>query len=156
MTRARRFGRPAIGSIVWADPKTKTQPVGVRVTQADGKRKVVRFDPGTTADDARALAPVVADRARHPVDEATRETVSEYAKRWCEWRAGRAIGCVDGNRVTLARHVLPTIGALDVRAVTRDDLKRLVALLDAKVLRGFTVDADGKLKPFGWKTAISA
>jgi integrase len=52
--------------------------------------------------------------------------------------------------------VLPPIGALEVCAVTRDDLKRLVALLDAKVRRGFTVDAKGTRKPFGWKTAISA
>jgi len=28
-------GRPATGSIVWADPETKTKPIGVRVTKAN-------------------------------------------------------------------------------------------------------------------------
>jgi hypothetical protein len=49
--RATAGGRPATGSIVWADD-AKTVPVGVRVTNATGKRTVVRFDPGTTRDDA--------------------------------------------------------------------------------------------------------
>jgi hypothetical protein len=76
-------GRPATGSIVWADPETKTQPIGVRVTKANGKRALVRFDPGTTPDDARALAPILADRARFAVGEHESETVSQYAERWC-------------------------------------------------------------------------
>ena len=42
---ATRAGRPPTGSIVWADPETKTKPIGVRVTKANGARKVVRFDP---------------------------------------------------------------------------------------------------------------
>ena len=46
-------GPPPTGSIVWADLETKTKPIGVRVTEANGRRKIVRVDPGTTADDAR-------------------------------------------------------------------------------------------------------
>jgi integrase len=150
--RAGIGGRPVTGSIVWEDPKTKTKPIGVRVMKADGKRKLLRFDPGTTADDAIVLAPVLAERAKHAI-EGRAETVSEYAKRWCEWRESRGLGCVAGDRSKLASHVFPSIGSLDVRAVTRDDLKRLVALLDAKVKRGHTVDARGQRRPFGWKTA---
>lgn len=40
-------GRPATGSIVWAD-EAKTIPFGVRVTKSNGKRQVVKFDVGTT------------------------------------------------------------------------------------------------------------
>ena len=43
-------GRPATGSIVWEDPETKTRPRGVRVTRADGSRRVIRFDIGTTPE----------------------------------------------------------------------------------------------------------
>jgi len=146
-------GRPATGSIVWADPETKTHPIGVRVTKADGKRKLVRFDAGTTPDDARALAPVLAERARVAVAEHEGETMTRYAERWCDWRAARGLECVAGDRTRLARHVLPSLGSLELARVTRDDLKRLVAVLDEKVKRGFTVDPDGKRKPFGWKSA---
>jgi integrase len=146
-------GRPATGSIVWADPDTKTQPIGVRVTKANGKRNLVRFDPGTTADDAIALAPILAERARFALGEHAGETVTEYAHRWCEWRETRGLECVAGDRTRLARHVLPLLGCFELARVTRDDLKRLVELLDEKVKRGFTVDGNGTRKPFGWKSA---
>jgi len=77
-------GRPAIGSILWSDPETKRQPIGVRITKADGKRKIVRFDHGTTREEAIELAPVLADRARLAVDEATGDTVA---------RVRRAMAC---------------------------------------------------------------
>jgi integrase len=37
--------------------------------------------------------------------------------------------------------------------VRPDDLKRLVAVLDEQVKRGFTVDPKGARKPFAWKSA---
>lgn len=146
-------GRPVTGSIEWAD-RAKTIPVGVRVTKANGKRKFIRFDPGTTRDDAIALAPILAERSRMAVDASTRLTVAEYATRWCSWRQSRGLGCVAADRARLALHVLPQIGHLEIASVSRDDLKRLVSLLDARVLRGFTMDAKGKRRPFGWKTAV--
>ena len=124
-------GRPPTGSIKWADPETKTTPIGVRVTRPNGKRKLVRFDPGTTAADAIALAPGIADGARFAVDESEGETVTEYAKRWCEWREARGVGCVADDRTRLALHALPTIGLLPIaedRAKLRTELKKLVAL----------------------------
>lgn len=149
-----RGGRPATGSIEWADDE-KTIPVGVRVTKANGKRKFVRFDAGTTREDAIALAPILAERARNAVDAGARETIAQYAKRWCVWRASRGLGCVDADRALLARHVFPQIGHLEIAAASRDDLKGLVTLLDAWVKRGFTLDATGKHKPFGWKSAVT-
>jgi integrase len=148
-------GRPATGSIVWEDPETKTKPIGVRVTKADGRRALVRFDPGTTPDDARLLAPVLAERARLAVPQGS-ETVSEYATKWLAWREGRGLGCVKDDRILLSRHVLPSMGHLAIGSVTRDDLKRVVTLLDAKARRGFGEDADGKRRSFGWKTAVNA
>ena len=145
-------GRPATGSIVWADPETKSRPVGVRVTKKNGKRKLVPFEPGTTADDAIALAPMLAERGRHAVDEVAGETVAKYVERWCEWREARGLRCVDDDHARLA-HALPTIGHLPIASVSRDDLKALVMLLDGKVRRGFTVNDDGKRRPFAWKTA---
>jgi integrase len=141
---------------VWADPETRTRPIGVRVTKANGKRALVRFDPGTTADDAIALAPILAERARHAVGEHEAETVTEYAKRWCEWRETRALGCVAGDRTTFALHVLPHIGDLEIAAVTRDDLKRLVAALDLKARAGSYRTAEGKRQRFGFKSAVCA
>ena len=145
-------GRPATGSIVRADPETKTKPIGVRVTKANGKRRVVPFHLGTTRDDAIALAPIMAECASNAVDEADGMTVARYVERWCEWREARGLRCVEDDRTRLA-HVLPTIGHLPVTTICRDDLKALVMLLDAKVRRGFTLTEDGKRRPFAWKTA---
>jgi integrase len=80
------------------------------------------------------------------------ETVAKYAARWCTWREGKGLGCVDGDRTLLARHILPAIGKRDVRTIARDDLKRLVTELDTKAAAGKSVDG----KPFAWKTAVNA
>ncbi len=151
-------GRPATGSIVWADPATKTQPIGVRVTTAKGRRKLVRFDPGTSPDDARALAPILAKRARNAVEDFAGETVAEYGKRWLAWRALRRLSCARGDRARLALHVFQMIGAVEMQAPAaemRTHLKRLVASLDAKARDGFSIDANGKRRPFSPKTATN-
>jgi integrase len=155
LTHAPHGGRPRTGSIDWADAE-KTIPLGVRVKEANGKRRFIRFDKGTTREEALALAPILAERAGHAVEENTRETVAEYAKRWCTWRESRGLGCVAGDRTTLALHVLPHIAALEIRAVTRNDLKRLVSALDTKARVGFYRTAEGKRQRFGFKSAICA
>ena len=142
-------GRPATGSIVWADPKTKTKPIGVRVTKANGKRKLVPFEPGTTADDARALAPALAERGRFAVGEHEGETVTEYAQRWLADRAAHGIASAQTHdRGRLRKHVLPVIGPLDVRTFGREDVERVVADLDRKIR--LDEDDDARL---WWKTA---
>ena len=148
-------GRPATGSIVWEDPETKTKPLGVRVTKANGKRVLVRFEPGTTADDAIGLAPIVAEGARFAVGEHEGETVSQYVGRWCEWREERGLGCADADRARLECHVFPLIGTFAIAEVTRDDLKRVVAALDAKARAGFYRTADARRRPFAWKSAVN-
>jgi hypothetical protein len=91
-------------------------------------------------------------RAQGAIVDRSRETVTHYAKRWCKWRDKKGLGCVAGDRALLDRHILPVLGDFDVRHVARDDLKRLVGKLDAKVKRGKSDDG----KPFSAKTAINA
>jgi integrase len=152
---ARKGGRPATGSIVWADPHLKTEPIGVRVTRADGKRSVIRFDLGTSAEDAVALAPIIADRARHAVDADAGETVAEYAKRWTEWRDRRGITSANDVLARLVCHVMPLIGTIPIADVQRDDLRRVVSNLDDKVRVGFYRTSDDLRRPFAWKTALN-
>jgi len=126
-------------------------------TRADGTR--TEWEPLPPEIDvadvacAKAKAASMAPRVRQasagggPV-----ETVAHYAKRWHEWRTGRGLRCVTEDRTRIA-HALPTIGHLPIGDVTRDDLKRLVVELDAKVQRGFTEKPDETRRPFGWKTA---
>jgi integrase len=148
-----RRGRPATGSVLWAD-EAKTIPLGVRVTCADGRRHRIRFASETTREDALALGHAIAQRER--LADNRRETVRAYAERWCAWRAARGLGSASADRKMLERHILPQLGALEVCAVTRDDLKRLVLSLDAKTRQGFAVGPGGISKPFGWKTALNA
>jgi integrase len=140
-------GRPATGSIEWAD-LAKTIPLGVRVTKPSGKRQFVRFDPGTTREDALALAPVLAERARQAVEAGAGETVSEYSRRWLEERRRRGVNTVGHDKGRLGKHVLPLIGHLDARAFGRDDVERVVEDLDRKIL----LDEDHE-EHLGWKTA---
>jgi integrase len=140
-------GRPPTGSIEWADD-AKTIPVGVRISKATGKRRFIRLDPGTTREEALALAPVLAARARHAVDAGGGETVSEYAGRWLLERERRGIGTVGHDRGRLRKHVLPILGPLDVRRFGREDVERVVEDLDRKIV--LDVDHDEHL---AWKTA---
>jgi len=138
-------GRPRTGSIVWVDPKTKTQPLGVRITKANGKRKLVRFDPGTTPEDARALLPIVVERGHFAVDDDEAETVGEYAQRWCDYREHvLKLESASRDRAILKKY----LGAMATRAmsdVTRDEIETLRDLLDGKVRAG----------DIAWKTGVN-
>jgi hypothetical protein len=138
-------GRPATGSIVWADPETKQQPIGVRVTKAGGGRKLVRFDPGTTREDALALAPIMSARARSAVEEEAGLSLSEYAGKWLAERERRSLASAPEDRRRFKNHILPDLGALLVGDVTRVDLVGFVERLDKKVRDG----------AYGWKRCTS-
>ncbi len=116
-------------------------------TRADGTRtEYLPLDPSIRLDDeagAKAYAARLAPKARQaigPSSGAVTETVETYANRWCGWREGRGLGCVADDRAALEKHVLSIIGALDVRTIARDDLKRLVTALDEKARLGFSLD----------------
>jgi len=131
-----------------------------QITLADGTRPFVELDPTIAKDDieaARVCAKIVSERARDlgSVGRQVKETVAEYAKRWCAWREGRGLGCVYDDRALLSCHVLPTMGAINVYAIEHDDLRRLVNALDSAARRGWTGHGNEKRK-FGWKTAMNA
>ncbi len=138
-------GRPATGSIVWGDPETKTKPIGVRVTKANGKRKVVRFEPGTSRDDAIALAPVVAERARYAVEDGEGVTVSEWFVPWAVARDAKGLASVRNDRARFHKWIEPVIGAKQIATLTRRDIETVVQALDRSVRAG----------ELRWKTATN-
>ena len=154
--RGARGGRPATGSIVWADPETKTKPIGVRVTKANGKRRSsasTRARRPTTRD---ALAPILAERARFAVGERERRDgrgVREAVVRVARGRGARMRR--RGSRAP-ARHVAPDHRArCEIADVTRDDLKRLVDALDVKAAPGFTRTPTAGASPSDGRRAVN-
>ena len=155
------MGRKSTGTVRILRNEDGERQWHAKFTLADGKRGPWRpIDPNIPLDDepaAKACAARMAPQVRRAsAGGGASETVADYAKRWCEWRGGRGLGCVQDDRAALEKHVLDVVGALDVRAIARDDLKRLVTVLDDKARRGFSVDAEEKRRPFGWKTALNA
>jgi integrase len=147
-------GRPPSGQVKWLR-STKSQRFcwHARFTINGKRTKFAQidspFDPKIAEGD-RAGA-LQAARAAYDflvnggaVDSRIAETVTEYAKRWVDDRVGRVYS-VDDDRARMRLHVLPTLGPLDARAFTRDDVERLRDELDAKILRG----------DLAWKTATS-
>jgi integrase len=119
-----------------------------RLTLKDGSRPLVPLDPSIPREDvarAKAGARLVSSEARTlgVIPDGTRETVAEYADRWHDWREGRGLQCVKDDRARMKNHVFPVIGPLDVRAVTRNDLEKLVERLDKRIVAG----------DLGWKVA---
>lgn len=150
MTPKKR-GRPATGSLRWARNANGAYQWFVQITLADGSRPVVDLDPRIPEGDreaakAAALLVSAATRAGESVSTRNLETVSEYAKRWLAARDARGLASVADDRGRLKAHVLPELGARDMRKVSRDDLERLVERLDAKVRAGAV----------SWKTTIHA
>ena len=85
---------------------------------------------------AKAYAARKAARARQTRDpDASVETVEAYAKRWLDDREGR-VNSIRDDRSRLRDHVLPTIGPLDARTFTRDDVESLRDALDEKIASG--------------------
>lgn len=145
-------GRPATGSVDWRrNPRTGSMQWMVRLTLGDRSRPWVELDPAIPEHDregAIACAKVVSGgtRASTAVSVRTVETVTEYAKRWLAAREDRGLTSVADDKGRLDTHVLPKLGARDVRSVMRDDLESLVEELDGKVRAG----------TISWKTATHA
>jgi integrase len=118
-------------------------------TRADGTRSPwLPLSPKIRPDDrlaakaeAARLAPQV--RAKSATPDGV-ETVEKYAGRWLEDREGR-VASVSDDRSRMRDHVLPTLGALDVRTFTRDHVESLRDALDVKITKG----------ELAWKTVAS-
>ncbi len=74
---------------------------------------------------------------------AVSETFDAYASRWFDDRERRGLSSVDTDRGRITKHVSPTLGALQIRAVSRDNLRALVEKLDDSV----------RAKAINWSTA---
>jgi len=159
----RTMSRASTGTVrVLTNAETGHRQWHAKFTLPGGKRGrwvpiPAKGDPPLALDDeagakayAASLAPQV--RAASAAGSSPLETVEAYSVRWCVWRERKGLGCVDGDRQLLARHILPAIGKRDVRTIARDDLKRLITALDKKAARGKSADG----KPFAWKTAVNA
>jgi integrase len=72
------------------------------------------------------------------------EPVEQYAKRWLDEREGR-VHSIRDDRSRMRLHVLPTLGPLDARTFTRDDIEYVRDALDEKITNG----------TLAWKTAAS-
>ena len=158
MKKKSKGGRPATGSIKWRrNAKTGEMQWHAQITFKDGSRPFAPLDPTipeTDVEGARRCARETSWYARKhgAVVDRSRETVAHFAGRWCKWRERKGLGCVAADRALLECHVLPVLGGFDVREVAREDLKRLVAKLDAKAERGTSDEG----RPFSWKTAVNA
>ncbi len=92
----------------------------------------VRLDPGTSAEVAFVLAPVLAARAKNDTDVGT-ATLADYSDKWLAERFAKGLSSAPEDKRRLAKHILPDLGPLDVRTVTREDLIGFVDRLDWKV-----------------------
>lgn len=148
-----KAGRPAKGQLDWRwNAKLKKDHWHVRITLRSRKRsRWIPLDPDIPESDraaAEAGALLVSDRARGGdgvVGDAIRESFAEYSKRWADEREARGLRSVRSDRYRLAHHVTPTLGPLDPRAFTRDDVERLRDGLDRSIVGG----------RMAWKTAAN-
>jgi integrase len=118
-----------------------TSPDGTRTPWLPLARTIAPEDKaGAKADAARLAA-----RGRHAgLKEDGGETFEKYAGRWLDDREGR-VASVGDDRARIRDHVLPMLGALDVRTFTRDDIENLRDALDGKITKG----------ELAWKTVAS-
>ena len=120
-------GRPAVGSMVWADAETKTRPLGVRVTKANGKRRSSarpRHDAG--GSDRAHAHPRRPRAARHQRGDRGHGCRVRRAMA-CDRKAQGIASALSHDRGRLRKHVLPILGPLDVRTFGREDVERVVA-----------------------------
>jgi len=136
--------RQAKGTVEWRNGAWHA-----RVTMPDGKRPWVRM-PGIAQDDkatAIRMASVMSSAARTTgaVPAVREETVTEWFRRWRDVRIGEGISDAKKQHSQFTLYVAPTIGALPIKSVTKEDMKAVVARLDATVKDPST--------RFSWKTA---
>ena len=135
------MGRKSTGTV---RPTQDGKAWEAKYTLLGGKRGPWGELPGSAGLDrpaAEALAASYAPsvRASSAGDE---ETVAKYVDRWLADRKTRVVSIKDDTS-RMRDHVLPELGTLGARSITRDDIERVRDKLDDKVKAG----------DLSWKTA---
>lgn len=135
----------ATGTVQWVKEATGGY-WRARLRLNDGSRPWIRLGPEYTEgmrDAAKAHALALNDRARqihavrlpkHPVDVLRGETTRAWFGRWWLTRESHSSLYDDKNRYK--NHIDPYLGKVAMAAVTREDLERVVAALDLKIVEG--------------------
>jgi len=135
------MGRKGTGTVRVLPNKDGIAQWHARFTRGDGSRtNWIELDPNIPLDDdvkAKQCAAKAAPRVRCATmpEGSDTETFGAYAARWLDDREGR-VNSIRDDRSRMRDHVLPELGALEVRTFTRDDVERLRDELDAKIESG--------------------
>ncbi len=141
------MARPSTGSVFKEGGRWKA-----RLTLPDGTRRVVPlprwYDERKARAKAQEMALAVQANGADLIEKAAPargETVEQYSARWLAAREARGLTSVGDDQSRLRTHVFEALGKLEVRAVVRRDIERLVEALDAKIMRC----------EISWKTATN-
>ena len=104
-------------------------PVGLPAAPAPVAPTPVIVVPTTPASGSRASPP---RSGRRPDGE----TVGSWFNRWWEDRVLRGTSSASTDRYRYHGHIEPVIGTLAIKAVTKADIERVVARLDAETRKG--------------------
>ncbi|MDI1484491.1 site-specific integrase [Polyangium sp. y55x31] len=116
----------------------------------DGRYVRIHLPPGISEARARETAKFYTDnpdKARERIEQQARErskgapipkgeTFAAYFERWIRDREERGYTSIKSDRSAFTLHVVPTIGEKPIATITREDLERLVQVLDKKIVQG--------------------
>jgi integrase len=146
------MARPRTGAVVKFRDERGRLRFKIGVTLPDGRRQWKRLKPDTSQARARDIAVSFNVRAqKDPTlqgdwsDGEPGETLTEYAKRWCDHRRKVGYASVRDDVSRLTHHILPKLGDRPIARVEPRDLEELVEDLDVKVRSG----------KISWKMAIN-
>jgi integrase len=130
MKKSSKGGRPPTGSPIFRNGRWHAR-LGAERTPFPLDPSIPQQDEARAKVEAKAAAIRVRDLGLVPIGRG--ETVREWCDRWVAMRKERGITTVKHDAGRLKNHVFPIIGDLDVRAVSREDIERVVDHLDAKI-----------------------
>jgi integrase len=143
--------RPRTGSAIPFTDERGRPRFKVGITLPRGTRRFKRLPPGTSEAKANdTAASWNAKAAADPTLESAApgiaaETLTAWSGRWLKYRRERGYSAVRDDESRLRVHVLPTLGARPVAAITRREIEELVQALDRNV----------QAAEISWKTAIN-